>query len=54
MLPLPIIEPLPIVRSSKTYLGNNMMNLKVKIMECNLSKELIFCIFDKKIQAKIK
>jgi hypothetical protein len=28
--------------------------LKVKITECKLSKELIFCIFDKTMQAKIK
>jgi hypothetical protein len=28
--------------------------LKVKVMECQLSKELFFFIFDKKMQAKIK
>jgi hypothetical protein len=26
MLSFPIIEPLPIYRSSRTYLGNNIMN----------------------------
>jgi hypothetical protein len=28
--------------------------LKVKVTECKLSKELIFCVFDKTMQVKIK